>query len=294
MQRRAAAIYFAIFVLLGAGAFTFIQVGMTKPHVDLDGPTYSQGDQIQVGDRTYNVSNLEASAGGGGGGGHGGGGGGGITHSGELTWYNDSAVATAELAANDTIDYRDGQYRVAIENGSDGFSFTLVESFNVSQMLANDPDVENETATQGGEEYVFYTNGTRQLLSEYLPEPDTAGPFSQGDTLQYTPENETVDATVRSVTAEAATLTWPAPGNETIEFEGGANVTLNDRVHFVHFVSNDSVQILPADQYYQAYQGELADIHNWESRRMGLWATVFLTFIGGAILFMSALMPVKG
>ncbi|MHB9287145.1 hypothetical protein ACKVMT_08905 [Halobacteriales archaeon Cl-PHB] len=173
MQRRAAAIYFAIFVLVGAGAFAFIQVGMTKPTVDLDGPTYTEEDPFQVGDRSYTVATLEAEPSGGGGGGHGGGGGAAITRSGELTYTNETGA------------------------------------------------------------------------------------------------------------------------NQTITFEDGANVTLNEQPHFVHFEDNSTVQILPADRYAE-YQGELADIHNWENRKTGLWAIVFLSFIAGGVLFMSALMPVKG
>jgi hypothetical protein len=68
MQRRAAAVYFVLFVLIGAGAFGFIQVGMSAPQVEFqDAPTYEQGDSFTVGGQSFTVSNVSTQAGEGGG-----------------------------------------------------------------------------------------------------------------------------------------------------------------------------------------------------------------------------------
>ncbi len=277
MQRRAAAVYFALFLVVGAGAYTMLQVGMTQPTVDIDGPTYTEGDELTVDSRTYTVSTIEA-------------GGEGADPEGELTWFNDSATASTTLENESTIAFRDGQYRVVIPNNS---SFSLVETFNVTALLADDPDVEDEVAEQGDRQYVFYTNGTRQPLEAYLPDPDRAGPFETGDTLDYQPEDEPVTASVQSVTAEVVTITWSAPQNETLSVEAGANVTLSGVEHFTHFPSDSRVQILPVEAYYQEYAEDQARIDTYNERRAGFWGITILSFLGAIVLLSSAYMPVR-
>ena len=63
MQRRAAAVYFILFVAIGAGAYGFIQVGMSEPTVDLDGPTLSEGDELTVDGQAYTVSSIDTGEG---------------------------------------------------------------------------------------------------------------------------------------------------------------------------------------------------------------------------------------
>lgn len=57
MQRRAAAVYFVLFVLVGAGAYGFLGV-ISQPPVDLDGPTYGSGDEFSAGGVTYSVASI--------------------------------------------------------------------------------------------------------------------------------------------------------------------------------------------------------------------------------------------
>lgn len=57
MQRRAAAVYFVLFVVVGAGAYGFLGI-MSEPAVQLDGPTYGQGDEFSVDGVTYTVSSV--------------------------------------------------------------------------------------------------------------------------------------------------------------------------------------------------------------------------------------------
>ena len=62
MQRRAAAVYFVLFVLVGAGAYGFLTIS-SQPPVSLDGPTYGQGDQFSAGGVTYTVASAGAEEG---------------------------------------------------------------------------------------------------------------------------------------------------------------------------------------------------------------------------------------
>ena len=104
MQRRAAAVYLVLFVALAGGAYAYIEVGASEPEVSLDGPTYTEGDTFSVGDRTYTVTTVEAEVEEGSHGAPDT-----VTRVGELTWFNESAIATAELENDSTVAFNDGE-----------------------------------------------------------------------------------------------------------------------------------------------------------------------------------------
>jgi hypothetical protein len=279
MQRRAAAVYFVLFVLVGAGAYGFIQVGMSEPTVALDGPTYVEGEELTVGDRTYTVDAIETEDGD-------------VARFGgdaDLVWFNESRRGTATLENDSTVEHDGGEFRVVVTGNE---SFELVEEQNVSAILADDPDVEDETVTGDGEEFVVYRDDQSiQPLPEYLPEPEREE-FSVGDSFEYRAEN--VTARVDGVSAEDVRLSWEDPGEETVTVSAGANTTLNGVGYFAHFPSEDRVQILRADQHYGAYTAELSAIEYWHERQNGVWGVVILSFITGVVLVATAYLPVKG
>lgn len=240
MQRRAAAVYFMLFVLLGAGAYGFIQVGMSQPTVDLDGPAYAEGDELTVGDRTYMVDSIDTEEGEL------------AAHAGEadLVWLNESNRGTATLENGSTVTFDGDEYRVVTGEGA----FTLVAEQNVS-------------------------------------EPDRVE-FSVGDDFDY--EAEGVTASVDGVSEDGVTLSWAAPGEETVTVGAGENQTLNGVEYFAHFPSEDRVQILRTDQHYGAYVGDLGAIEYWNERENGVWGIVILSFITGVVLVTTAYLPVKG
>ncbi len=286
MQRRAAAIYFALFVVIGAGAFGFIQVGTTQPEVDLGTEIYTEGDSFSVGGQSYSISNLSLGAAGTEGEG---------TNQLTLSWTNDSVRATASLANDSTTTYQGEEYTVVIENRSDVSSFSLREVQNVTAILSNDPAVEDEVATVGDREYaVRRSNDSLIPLSEYLPEPETLGPFAEGETYDYTADGTNVTATIQSVTPSAATLTWQTSEDRTNEgITEGTNVTLAGTEYFVHFVGGSGAQIAPTDQYLDEYQQQLAVEDNWYERIAGLWGIVIVSFMAAVLLLGAAYMPVK-
>jgi len=288
MQRRAAAVYFIVFSALAIGALGFMEVGATQPEVELDGQTYSQGDTLTVGDRTYTVTAVEAEVEEGEHGAPDE-----VVRSGELTWFNESQTESAQLENDSTTQFRDDEYRVFIENDTNVTEFTVTEERDVAAIIENDSDVEERVTNDDGEEYVRYTNGSTQLLSAYLGPADNET-FAEGDEFPYQLENETVDANVTAVDPAAVTLTWDSPGNETIGLEEGANITLNGQQHFAHFPDNNTVKILPNDEYYDSYQTELSNIDEFKTRMNGLWGIVFLSLMGGIILMAAAYLPNKG
>lgn len=281
MQRRAAAIYFALFVLIGAGAFGFVQVGMSQPTVSLDGPTLVQNDTMTVGERTYTLATVGQDDAG--------------DPVGELTWTNESAQATATLEDGSTTPYQGEEFRVAVENGSETASFRLVEVQNASALLAADPAVEDDPVTQGGVDYVLYAdNQTRgPPVEEYLPAPETVE-FAGGDQLQHQTDSGNVTADVQDVSESGATLTWSTTVTNTIELAEGSNVTLNGATHLVHFPDNESVQVLPTDQYYSSYQSELAAVEEFNERQNGVWGVFIICVVAAIVLVAAAYLPVKG
>jgi hypothetical protein len=281
MQRRAAAVYFVLFVVIGAGAYGFIQVGMSEPTVDLDGPTLSEGDELTVDGRTYTVSGIDTEEGEV------------AQYAGdaELTWLNESARESATLDNDSTVAYDDGQYRVVVPADDDS-TFHLVESRNVSAILAADDAVENETVTRDGEDHVVYRDDqSLEPLSEYLPEPGRIE-FSVGDQFDY--QAEDVTARVDGISGDGVALSWEAPADETVTVSAGENQTLNGVNYFAHFPGENSVQVLQTDRQYGAYTAEIGAIDYWDERRNGVWGIVILSALAGFVLLATAYLPVKG
>jgi len=281
MQRRAAAVYFILFALIGAGAYGFMQVGMSEPTTDLEGPTYSEGDELSVDGRTYTVSAVESEEGEV------------AEYAGdvELAWFNESARASASLENGSTVEYEGDQFQVVVPNGSDD-AFSLVEARNVSAILAGDSAVENSTVTRDGQEYVvFRDNQSLRPLSEYLP-PADAVEFAVGDEFEYRAEN--VTAQVVAVSESGVSLSWTAPGEETVTVSEGSNATLNGVDYFAHFTGENEAMLLPSQEQYGDYTAELSDIEYWDERRNGVWGIVILSVLAGFVLLSAAYLPVRG
>lgn len=372
MQRRAAAAYVALFLVVGAGAYAMIGVA-EKPHVEMDGPTYSVNDELTVDGRTYVLSEIERT--GGGGGGHGGGGGG--TLAGTLAWTNSNVTETASIENNATVSWQtvswggqavdsttlsggqtvryngsdytvslnatvdpatvtlrhaddpsindtyevggqlsltvDGQYLpgrtitavtdseatiaagsdylVSISDDADPAEAEMVQQFNVTRVLLEDPMVENNTAPIDGVEYVFNRSGGRTPLSQYLPDPEVHV-VSEGETLTY----EGDEWTVGNITAATIPLSRTVTENQTVTLEDGATATLgpNNAEYLTHFQDNTTVQLVAnTSSNWNTYQSELAVIDNYHERTNGLWGIVYLAFGAALILGATAYLPVK-
>jgi sorbitol-specific phosphotransferase system component IIA len=285
MQRRAAAAYFVLFVLIGAGAFGFMQVGMSQPQVELGGDSLAQGDTFTVDDRTYTVDTVGTEEGEGG-----------TNFVGEISWFNDSARGSATVENDSEIALQDSEYQLVIPNGTDVSTFTLTEIRNVTALLANDPAVEDTLAVQNDREFVvFRENGSLQPLDEYAP-PETRE-IGVGDELAYVSDDDgNVTATVDTVTPAEVALSWPAPANQTISLSEGTNLSLGPggESYFVHFVDDSAVKILPNEEYYSSYSTQLADIDYYEERQNGMWGIIILSVLASILLLAAAYLPVKG
>jgi hypothetical protein len=275
MQRRAAAVYFVLFLVLGAGAYGFMQVGMSEPDVELDGPTYTEGESLTVNGTEFTVTTVEGEPG---------------DYSGEVTYFDESAMSTASLENGSTTQFDGGTYTVHIANETDVSEFTLIESLNATAIVADDPEASTIVTDDSGTEYVRFQNGSTAQLSEYLPPAETAT-IAVGDEFEYVEEN--VTTTVDAVTTSQVTLTWATPGDVPIDFGEGENATLAGETYFAHFPSSGGVQILPADEYYSTYTSELSDIDYYSERQNGVWGIVIVSLLAAIVLLSAAYLPNK-
>jgi hypothetical protein len=271
MQRRAVAIYVTLFLVIGVGSYTLVTTGQ-QPSISFDDPEHSlsEGDTLTVDERTYTVSSLDASASDG------------VTREATFAWTNESARQTAELENGTVVLYQNDDYVVLTPNSSNETTFTLREQINRTAILQDDPDAENELATQDGEQYVVVTeNGSRTLVepSEYFPAPDTEE-VATGDQFAY----EGNQTTVATVGTETVTLEWFGPVQNTVTVASEANVTLNGQQYVAFMPNNETVQL---ESDYDTYQTEIAAIDTYNKRTSGLWGVTILS--GATIIFLAML-----
>jgi len=184
MQRRAAATYAAIFILVAAGAYAVIGVA-TEPAVTIEDPAYSlsAGDAFTPADRTYTVAAVSSG-----------------TNVGndlravDLTWVNETARYTASIDHNSTVP-----------------AAAVVWSGQAARSTAT---LENDTTvTVGGTEYRLVVAAGESPTSFTLVGGEEEQTVAAGDTIAYEGEQ----ATVTRITSDAVTLAWGEPYRLLVE-----------------------------------------------------------------------------
>ena len=287
MQRRAAAIYFVFFLVIGAGAWAYIGVAedTQRPQFSVSGPTFENETTQAIGGTEYTVTEVVTV---GGGGGHGGGGGGSLEAT--VVWTNESSLHTASIENDSIIPYEGDEYRVHVANQTNVSSATLREYINVSARLTEDSEVENSLATKNDTDYVVYReNQTLVPLDDYLPERDTVE-LQVDDTLQH----EGNETTVRAIEPSGLTVGWIAPGQEEVDLQEGANMTLaNGDRYFAHFPNSHEVALVSGDQYTQ--YAETVDQRDYFNERLaGLWGVVIVSGLAAIFLLATSYLPTRG
>lgn len=286
MQRRAAAIYVALFLVIGAGSYSLIATAH-EPTISFQNPDYAlqQNDTFSVGNQQYTVTTITAEMSGGGG--HGGGQPE-LTRSGEITWLNESARHTATLENNSTAKVDNTTYLVLVSNQTGGSNqFTLREEINQTQVLQNDSQADNQTVMRNGESYVIVEDesGNASLVpaDQYFGEPETRQ-YSQGDSLVY----DGNQSTVKTVDNSSVTLAWTKAQNETVELNDEGNVTLHNETYLAYFPSNDTVYLTQNFQHYNEQSHEIEEFH---TERNGLWGVFALCIVSAVLLAAIAYLP---
>lgn len=285
MQRRAAAVSVAFFLVVSAASYALIATA-EEPTVDFEDPEYSlqQNQSFTQDGQEYTVTAIEATTESGGGG-HGGGGGETLVRSGEISWTNESARHTESWDHGSTVTIENVTYNVTVESGEDPSAFTLREEPDREAILADDPNAENETVTSGGEEYVVLRNNSERELvpvDEYF-DPEVRN-YETGDQLAYQGEQVTVD----SVTNDTVTVTWTAPREQTTSLNHLENATLGEQTYLVFFPNNDTVYLT---QQFDAYDRQTTEIDQHHDHVNGLWGVSILSGLAAFALLGMAYLP---
>lgn len=261
MQRRAATVSVAVFILLAAGAYSYIGVAQ-QPAVSLENPDYelSAGDEETIGGTTYEFSEVSDG-------------------SATATWTNESALYTETWEVNDTVVYQGDNYTVAIPNQSEYNQFELREV----------QTVDRPTVEQNGTTYVIVEeDGERTLVprDEYLPD-QMVYVFQEGDQIDR-PDNDN-ETRVGAVSESSVTIEWNAPRTNELSFSEGENTTIGGTPFLAHYTDDGSTLQLTTD--YDDYHSDVDAQQTFHERMNGLWGIVILSGCAAALLVMLAFMP---
>jgi hypothetical protein len=283
MQRRAVAVYVALFVLIAGGAGVLTATA-DSPEIGFENPDFevSAGDSIEVDGEEYVVAEI-AEVSEGGGGGHGGGGGG---TSIVATIERNVTVEQSEAWANgSTVEVDDREWRVEIA-GEDPSEFTLVAVLDRQAILEDDPQADNETVERDDGEYVVVTEDGESTLvpaEEYFPAPEERS-HAAGDSLEYNDRTVTVD----EVTTGQAVLVWEATETESVEIAEEATVTIGETDFVAHFPDASTMQ-LSSDM--EAYEAQVAQIEQFQQYNSGLTRVLVLALLSSLLLLGAAFLP---
>jgi len=284
MQRRAVAVYVALFVLIAGGAGVLTATA-ESPEIGFDNPDFevSQGDQVEVDGQEYvvaEIAEVEES----GGGGHGGGGG--ATTSIVATIERNVTVEQSETWANgSTVSIGEQEWRVEI-SGESPSEFTLVEVLDRQAILEGDSRADNETVQRDDGTYVVLTEDGESTLvpaEEYFPAPEERS-YVVSDTLEYAGHTATVD----NVTAEQAVLAWEATQTESVEITQHSTVTIGETDFVAHFPDASTMQ-LSSDM--EEYEAQVAQIDQFQQYSSGLTRVLVLAFLSSLLLLGAAFIP---
>ncbi|USZ66758.1 hypothetical protein NGM10_08380 [Halorussus salilacus] len=271
MQRRSATVYVALFLVIAAGSYALIGAA-EQPEIDLEGETYTEGDDLTVNDRQYTVDSLAEAEG-------------------VLTWTNESARHSTMWENNSTTELENTTYRVLIPNESDPDDVTLREEIELDDNVSTTTVNETEYVVEGEGE-----NRTLVPVDEYMdreyPDPETRE-FSEGDTFEY----EGNETTVNNVTTEAAELTWTAPQPEEVLMTPGDEISLgpedDTQTYVAHMRAGDGGTELLLSTETQEYQNQIEAQNQFNERIAGLWGIVILSIITVMLLIALAFLPPK-
>lgn len=263
MQRRAAALYAAFFIILAAGSYAMIGVA-EEPAISVDDPAHTlvTGDEITVDGRTYSVRVSGGEA--------------------ELTWTDEDALQTESWDDGSTVTVDGTDFSVTTDADATPPTVELIEERSLGENVS--------TIDREGQTYVIIEEDGQQVLvprDEYLTEqfgPPTRIDYEQGDEFAY--NNQTV--TLATVTNTSATIEWREPVDTTVTAAEGDNVTLNEQPFVAHFPDDRTLE-LSTD--YAAYQNEVAAQDTFQERVNGLWGVSILSALAAITLLALSYVP---
>ena len=281
MQRRAVAVYVALFVLI-AGVAGVLTVTADTPEIGFENPDYdlSSGDTFEVDGNEYTVADITETE-------EEGSHGGGVERTVTATIERERTVEESETWANgSTVELDDGEWRVEI-TGEEPTAFTLVEVLDRQAILESDDDADNETIERDDGEYVAVTDesGETTLVpaEEYFAAPEERS-YETGDSLEYGGQTVTVD----EVTASNAVVVWEGTETVSIEIEQHSTVTIGETDFVAHFPDASTVT-LSSD--IEGYEAQVDQIEQFDQYNSGMTRVLILALLSSVLLLATAFIP---
>ena len=273
MQRRAVAVYVALFLLIGAASYTLIATA-EKPEITLEDPDYelSSGDEFTAGDETYTVASVEQV----------------VEEShgsttkymtGEIAWTATNVAKSDTWTPGDTVTVGERDWTVV---DSSNTSVTLEEELDKEAILEGDTDANNRTYSDENGEFVI-VDGT-EVRSENYFDPATVT-FTEGDTVDY----EGTQATIDSLSPDSISLSWTTSEDRSSDFRNEGTVTLDDGNEYLAFFADQETMILTGDM--EAYNAEVAEQETFQQRVGGLSWITFTAVLISFLLIAFAFLP---
>ena len=215
MQRRAVAVYAAMFLIVAAASYGLVATA-EEPTITLEEADFelSEGETFSIGEQTYTVSSIEETedeeTGE-------------RTFAGELEWTVADVEQTEIWNHEGTIEFDDSEWQVLIDQDEEEpAEFTLEELIDRQAILEADPDAANETVESDGEEFVDL-DGELVPVDDYFAAPENRT-FAEDDTLTYNNQMTTVE----EVDTAGVTVSWIADETRTADLNQGELIELDD------------------------------------------------------------------
>ena len=274
MQRRAVAVYVALFVLIGVASYT-LMVTAEQPQVAVENPNFqlSSGDGFTVDGQSYTAATVEEVT-------EEGGHGSTSTHrEATLEWTVANVENTDDWAVGDTITVDGQEWNVVSTSAS---SVTVEEVIDREAILKADPAADNTTYSGDNGEFVL-VDDERVAVSEYF-DPATVT-FTEGETVPYDGQQATID----TVTNESITVSWTADESNSQTLKTGDTITLADNTTYTaYFTGPNTVELTDNAEGYQA---AVSEQETFSQRVTGLrWVTFTAGFIA-MLLIAFAFLP---
>ena len=274
MQRRAVAVYVALFVLIGVASYTLMATA-EQPQVTVDNPDFqlSSGDEFTIDGQSYTAATVEEVT-------EEGGHGSTSTHmAATIEWTLAGVENTDEWAVGDTITVDEREWEVM---GTTDSTVTVENVIDREAILESDPAADNQTYSGEDGDFVR-VSGETVPVSEYF-DPDEVT-FSEGETVSYDGQQATVD----SVTNESVTVSWTTDESNSQELGTGDTVTLGDNSTYTAYFTGSNTLELTEDA--EAYEAAVAEQETFSQRVSGLrWVTFTAGFIA-MLLIAFAFLP---
>lgn len=276
MQRRAAAVYVALFLVIAVGAYAFAAAA-ESPEIAIEDPEYalSEGDEFEIEGETYTVTEigLEESEGDG----HGGGGG-----PAEMTATIEWNITTEEEEPwenGDEVEVSGTEYEVVVPDQEEPDQFTLREVPGDDLTVVEDEDENRYVVIEDDQ-------GEQQLvpIEEYDGLERTT--LSEGDTVQYNDQ----EATVTTISADGVLVEWTEEDTDDVTAREGLEIDqFSEEQTYVAHLTHDGELQLTSD--VESYQAQADDIEYFEQRTDGLTIVTILSGVTAGFLIMLAYLP---